>query len=256
MPTPYAPEEAIEVPGLLVPIVVPDSTTAAKSPVARMQYGWQLLTGNGITDPSTRQVIGGLGEAESRYGIIVPWLRALPDGTHWARSWNFGATVGLGDADHVVVTDHDANGKEIKVQFQAWSHPSKGLHGFLERWLGNATNAAKMTAAASAGDVREVARLMYARGYYTGTKGTADDRINAYARMLYGAGAAFAKANGEKLALQAPPGATPPPPVVTPPTPPPTTTAQPVASSSSTSGGGAGAVAAAFVVGALLLLRK
>lgn len=238
-----------------IEIVVPDNVTAAKDPVARMRYGYQLLTANGIVDPAMRQVIGGLGEAESRYGIIIPWIRQLPDGS-WERSWNYGATVGEGDAGHVVVTDHDANGKEIKVNFQAWSHPSLGLDGFLKRWLGNATNAAAMTAAAKAGNVREVARLMYARGYYTGTSGTADDRINAYARMLYGAGAAFAKANGETLALQAPPGATPAPPVKPPPTPPPTTTAQPVASSSSTSGGGAGAVAAAFVVGALLLLRK
>jgi hypothetical protein len=72
---------------------------------------------------------------------------------------------------------------------------------------------------------RDLAAAMYENHYYTGTTGTADDRINAYAGLITNGAAKVRKAAG------AAPGGNVPPTPFTPPSPPSTPPAPPASSS-------------------------
>jgi hypothetical protein len=178
------------------------------------------------------QIAVGIGLAESELGVGPSWH--LSSG---APSWNFGALVTSSAAqpsiDH---GDTDASGKPITQRFAAFGSQAEGIKAFLNTW-GDAA-----FAAASAGDVGAVASIMYDRHYYTGTKGTREERIGAYRSMVMGAAKVVAAALGQSLEAREgmilPAGGGGP-------------TGTPVNASTSSSGSGSGTVAAVLVLGTI-----
>ena len=76
--------------------------------------------------------------------------------------------------------DRNAQGQPITVSFQRFPSQLEGAKGFLRTLL--KTSAER--AALATGDPVALARAMYAAGYYTGTTGTDEDRIQAKGALI------------------------------------------------------------------------
>jgi hypothetical protein len=124
--------------------------------------------------PSAALVATAIGYAESRFGVTPDWQ--LPDGSP---SFNWGATVGAGDRGSLEHADHDKNGKPVVYKFRAYWTPNDGFDFWARNW--------PAVDAAQSGDARAVSRRMYEAHWFTGTKGSDADRVEAYAKVIDGA---------------------------------------------------------------------
>jgi hypothetical protein len=116
--------------------------------------------------------------SESRFG-------STPD---WGTSNNWGAVIyHLKDGKFVQHGDRDKDGNPYTTKFQAYDTQLEAAKGWLKVILRGAVPTALVN-----GSVTDVARAMYANHYYTGTSGTTEDRVDAYARFIE-SGAAFAR---------------------------------------------------------------
>jgi hypothetical protein len=169
---------------------------------ALARYADLVIRAAGYTNAAIRQCIAAIGIAESRMGVWPGWI--LPSG---APSYNVGALVGTGTAGSIEHADHDKNGKPVVYRFKAFHTATEGVDAFVETWTkikSDPAHAAAINEAARAGDTRRVAALMFSKGYFTGTSGTPDERIDRYASMVYASAKQFAAAIGEPLALHKP----------------------------------------------------
>jgi len=154
---------------------------------------------------AARQIALAIGLLESGYGVDGSWV--FEDGT---KSYNWGALVGKGTAGSIDHGDKTADGAPTSYLFKAFRSMDEGFDAFFATWsrgdisgIGHPEVVHETTTLppASRGDARGVATTMYAHGYYTGVKGTADDRIDAYANAIVGAARTVANAIGEPLAV-------------------------------------------------------
>jgi hypothetical protein len=165
------------------------ATTAA--PVnARMRWAWPIMTeaarAFGIESSDAVAILLAIGWLETQYGN--PALR-WEDSNNWGgvhfvdsepfRSW--------GPFEH---GDKDASGRPVTYRFQRYPSPLEGAKGAVRakvQWGGKRGKIGgdAVRRALLAGDADGVAREMYLNGYYTGTTGTADDRIAAYAAAIH-----------------------------------------------------------------------
>lgn len=98
----------------------------------------------------------------------------------WGTSNNWGAvTYHKGDGKVIEHADHDANGKPVVYRFQAYDTQLEAARDWLRVLLRGG-----VPKALASGSARELAAAMYANHYYTGTSGTADDRIVAYTSLI------------------------------------------------------------------------
>jgi len=76
--------------------------------------------------------------------------------------------------------DRDAQGNPVTVPFQKYPSQLEGAKGFLRTLLKTPDE----RAALATSDPVVLARAMYAAHYYTGTSGTDEQRIQAYANLI------------------------------------------------------------------------
>ena len=76
--------------------------------------------------------------------------------------------------------DRDAQGNPVTVPFQRYPSQLEGAKGFLRTLLKTAAE----RNALSTGDPVTLARAMYVARYFTGTSGTDEERIQAYAGLI------------------------------------------------------------------------
>lgn len=95
-------------------------------------------------------------------------------------SYNWGATtVRTSAIPSFGGTDKDQNGKVIGQRWARWPSLSAGF-----RYWSTFGSVRRAWNAYDAGDEREVARILYVGGYYTGIEGSDADRIAGYAALL------------------------------------------------------------------------
>lgn len=142
---------------------------------AAIAAGYMLA---GVLRPSwsnaARLMATAIGYAESRFGVTPDWQ--FPDGTP---SYNWGAVVAVGNAGTISHGDHDKDGKPVTYKFAAFVRPQDGFEFWASRWPGQLP--------AQGGNARAVSKAMFDAHWFTGTKGTIDDRIEAYAKLIVGA---------------------------------------------------------------------
>jgi len=136
-----------------------------------------------------RQIVLAIGLLESGFGVSGRWLK--PDGEP---SYNWGAVVGKGTDGSVFPGDKDASGTPTSPPFKAFNTMAEGYKSFYGTFAKTDTNAAAMK-----GDALGTARAMYGHHYFTGTKGTDEERIRLYAGAIVGAARQVAAALGETL---------------------------------------------------------
>ncbi len=111
---------------------------------------------------------------------IVRGENSFGEAAGFAGSNNWGAVVcHRHDFPCIKSGDHDANGHPVMASFQAYPSPVEGARGFLRALFRH-----PVAVPVDTGDPSAVARAMFANGYYTGTAGTADDRIATYAGLI------------------------------------------------------------------------
>jgi hypothetical protein len=144
-----------------------------------------------------RQSALAVANLESGFGVSGSWL--LDDGTP---SYNSGAITcnasRKGTAGCFSHGDVTAEGAPTTYEFMAFNTMREGLQAFIGTW-----GRADTLAAASRGDAHGVAAAMYGHGYYTGSKGSDADRINAYAAAILGSAGSIASALGEPMSVSA-----------------------------------------------------
>lgn len=133
---------------------------------------WPTLT---VSDAAKTWLLGQVW-GESRFG-------STPD---WGTSNNWGAvTYHKKDGLFIEHQDHDANGKPVVYRFQAYVSQREAARGWLKVILRGA-----VPVALAGNSTTNLAGAMYANRYFTGTSGSAVQRIAAYAAMI-DAGAAL-----------------------------------------------------------------
>lgn len=155
----------------------------------------------GDVAPSLRHVILAIGFFESGYGLAGSWLRS--DGSP---SYNWGALVGSGTAGSISHHDVDRDGHPYTTDFQAHASMADGLRSFMKTFSRD-----EAVAPATRGDATAVAEALYRHGYFTGSKGTDQARIDLYAQAIVNTAAQIAAALGEvpDVALRVPSSASP-----------------------------------------------
>lgn len=108
--------------------------------------------------------------AESRLGSTADW----------GASNNWGAvTYHKGDGKFIEHADHDAHGNPVVYRFQAYDSQLEAARDWLHVLIRGGVAHALAT-----GSAGELAAAMFANRYYTGTTGTARERIAAYAAFV------------------------------------------------------------------------
>ncbi len=150
---------------------------------------------------AAREIVLAIGLLETGYGVDGSWTFA--DGTP---SYNWGGLVGTGTAGPLVHGDHAPDGTPVEYKFQAFHNMDEAFDAFYNVWargdvggVGHpeVDHEVSVLEAASRGDARAVATTMYAHGYYGGIGGSAQDRIDTYAKAIAGASKTVASAIGE-----------------------------------------------------------
>ena len=102
-------------------------------------------------------------------------------GGDWAGSNNWGSLrCYRRDYGCIQHGDRDAQGNPITVLFQRYPSQLEGAKGFLRTLLKTPAERAALTS----GDVLDLARALYEAGYYTGTTGTPEERIQSKAALI------------------------------------------------------------------------
>jgi hypothetical protein len=91
-----------------------------------------------------------------------------------------------------------AEGAPTTYEFMAFNTMREGLQAFVGTWGRDDT-----LSAASRGDAHGIAAAMYGHHYFTGSKGTDADRVNAYAAAIVGSAGSIAAALGEPMSISA-----------------------------------------------------
>lgn len=162
---------------------------AAYSDAELYQHARSILAPLNFNE-SQEEIIAAIGKFESNYGLTGQFA---PTGQP---SYNWGAITGTGPTGlAVTLNDRDKNGKIIVSQFRAYDDAKAGLLDFLKVWAHpGTTQETAILSDSGDGNALAVARRMYANGYYTGTAGTDEQRIQAYANAIAGAAKAYAAA--------------------------------------------------------------
>jgi len=144
------------------------------------------------TMPATaRQIVLAIGLLESGYGVEGRWIKS-----NGQPSYNWGAVVGKGTDGSVFPGDKDATGKPTSPPFKAFNTMAEGYTSFYGTFAKPDTYAA-----ASRGDAYGTAKAMYGHHYYTGIKGSDEDRIKLYALAIYNSAKHVASVLSEPLAV-------------------------------------------------------
>lgn len=141
---------------------------------AALRAGYSVARAHGMSEAGA-ELATAQGWRESFLGLRGPFL--LPSGP----SFNWGATTARSKGvPWFGGGDHDRDGNPIT---QRWAGPWPTMgHGF--RYWASFGSVRRAWSAYNAGDEREVARILYLGGYYTGVKGTDAERIAGYASWL------------------------------------------------------------------------
>lgn len=130
----------------------------------------ELYPGTRVSSESIANVLG-LVWGENKFGTASDW--------QGSNNWG-GIRCYRQDYGCVMHGDRDAQGRPVTVPFQRYPSQLEGAKGFLRTLL---KTSAERTALAT-GDPVELARAMYAAGYFTGTSGTDEQRIQSYAGLI------------------------------------------------------------------------
>lgn len=147
---------------------------------------------------SIRQAALAIGYFETKFGQVGSWAPGGDPSNNW------GALVYRPGRDpgYIIHGDQDAQGNPTAPKFAKYPTLQDGAIAFFETWAKPDTYQA-----AANGDTWGIAKAMYVHHYYTGTSGSAYERILAYARGIQAIAVMGAGLLGEKpaLALNAPP---------------------------------------------------
>lgn len=134
---------------------------------------------------------------ESGFGVSGSWLleNGKPSYNAGALTCNAGRKGTAGCFSHGDVT---ATGAPTTYQFMAFHSMREGIQAFLNTWGRDDT-----LGAAGRGDAHAIAAAMYGHHYYTGSKGSDEDRINLYAKAILGSAKEVAGVLGEPLSVSA-----------------------------------------------------
>ncbi len=158
-----------------------------------------LDTGVRPTDEALFWLLG-LVYGESRFGQTPDWTLpnannteannpGAPDGP----AHNWGAVRSFGNAPYIWHGDRGADGKPGMFKFARFTSQLEGAKHFLRTI--NRGDAAEVIG--GRGTARDLSAAMFKNGYYTGTTGTPDERINAYANMILSGANRVKKALGQ-----------------------------------------------------------
>lgn len=138
-----------------------------------------------------RQLALAIGDFETGFGVSGSWL--MPDGTP---SYNWGGLVGSGTKGSISHGDINPDGTPHPgVSFKAFNNMDDAFNSFYRTWSKSDT-----LQAAAAGNATLTAKAMYGHGYFGGVSGTAEDRIRAYGKGIYGVSKTIASVIGESSA--------------------------------------------------------
>lgn len=169
---------------------------AVSPQTARIAYGREVFEQaftamNVQASPEGKEALLAIAWGETRFS----------DPSSWGDSHNWGAVTynprrgePFASWGYIEHGDHDANGNAVTYKFQRYPSDLEGVKDKLRIAL--RTPAERAAVELSSGVPEALAAAMFDAGYYTGTKGTREDRIAAYASMIRGAMATFAKAGG------------------------------------------------------------
>jgi len=138
-----------------------------------------------------RQMALAIGALETGFGVSGTWL--FDDGTP---SYNWGGLVGSGTAGSLTHGDINPDGTPTSMGFQAFNNMDEAFRSFLRTWSKPGNQEAAIT-----GDALATARSMCANGYFGGTRGTAEDRAQLYAKGILSTAKVIASQLGEPLAV-------------------------------------------------------
>ena len=130
----------------------------------------ELYPGLTVSRESFANVLG-LVWGENKFGTTSDWQ----DSNNWGSLRCYRQDYGC-----IQHGDRDAQGKPIVVPFQRYPSQLEGAKGFLRTLLKTPAE----RAALSTGRPLDLARALYEAGYYTGTKGTPEERIQSKAALI------------------------------------------------------------------------
>lgn len=154
---------------------------------AALEQAWREQHGSQSLSDNARTLLLGVAWSESNFGRV-----GTMEGTN-----NWGAIqcteafrkehAGQRGFECFQHLDHDYDGHAIRPWFRGYPNQLEAARDFLRFiWRG------EVPAAAESGDPAAMARAMWGLRYYTGTKGTPEERQDAYAKLL-GGGTAFVR---------------------------------------------------------------
>ena len=129
-----------------------------------------LYPGTRVSKESLANILG-LVWGENKFGTAPDW--------QGSNNWG-GIRCYRQDYGCVMHGDRDAQGRPVTVPFQRYPSQLEGAKGFLRTLLKTPDE----RAALATGDPVALARAMYAAGYFTGTTGTDEQRIQSYAALI------------------------------------------------------------------------
>jgi hypothetical protein len=129
-----------------------------------------LYPGTTVSRDSFANILG-LVWGENKFGTAGDWQGSNNWGSLRCYRQDYGC---------VQHGDRDAQGNPVTVPFQRYPSQLEGAKGFLRTLLKTAAE----RSALSIGDPVTLARAMYAARYFTGTSGTDEERIQAYAGLI------------------------------------------------------------------------
>lgn len=130
----------------------------------------ELYPGTAVSKESFANILG-LVWGENKFGTAGDWQGSNNWGSIRCYRQDYGC---------VQHGDRDAQGNPVTVPFQRYPSQLEGAKGFLRTLL----KTPEERAALSTGDPVALARAMYAARYFTGTTGTDEQRIQAYAGLI------------------------------------------------------------------------
>lgn len=150
----------------------------------------QALKALGILTPKAEAIhwLLGLVYGESRFGTSPDWVNPDPHGLNannptipQGPSHNWGAIRYHFGPAYFLHGDRNADGSPGTFKFQWYPSAVEGAKGFLRTLLKGNVPAVLQSPDTSPYDL---AKAMYENRYYTGTQGSAADRIQAYGNMV------------------------------------------------------------------------
>ena len=130
----------------------------------------ELYPGIPVSPGSYANLLG-LVWGENKFGTTPDWQESNNWGSVRCYRQDYGC---------VMHGDRDAQGRPVTVPFQRYPSQLEGAKGFLRTLL----RTPQARAALATEDALTLARAMYAARYFTGTTGTDEQRIQAYAGLI------------------------------------------------------------------------